>query len=60
MSNYPPGVTGMEWEIAGPDYEKSITHWCPDCEAIQGGTLIGFGSERWWICDECGEQVDEP
>ena len=27
MSNYPPGVTGNEYEIAGPDKEWEDEHW---------------------------------
>ena len=32
MSNYPPGVTGNEYEIAGPDYEKESDIPCPKCK----------------------------
>lgn len=39
MSNYPPGVTGMEPEIAGPDHE------CPICD----GPIWHYGDE----CEEC-------
>lgn len=28
MSNYPPGVTGREWQIAGPDYEGPMMRRC--------------------------------
>jgi hypothetical protein len=28
MSNYPPGVTGSEYEIAGPDYESEELRTC--------------------------------
>lgn len=28
MSNYPPGVTGNEYQIAGPDYEETQTKTC--------------------------------
>lgn len=29
--NYPPGVTGNEWQIVGPD-EREVE--CPDCEDV--------------------------
>jgi transcription elongation factor Elf1 len=32
MSNYPPGVTGNEWQIAGPYAETEETLDCPECE----------------------------
>ena len=54
-SNYPPGVTGHEFEIAGPDYEKDSEEICPKC----GEHLIeqGYRGERWLICN-CGYQRD--
>ena len=30
MSNYPPGVTGMEYEISGPDYEETEAVECDE------------------------------
>lgn len=55
-SNYPPGVTGNEYEIAGPDYEKETDIPCPQiaegggdvCEATT--TELGFRGERWLVC----------
>ena len=32
LSNYPPGVTGNEYEIAGPDSEWEDTNYCEKCE----------------------------
>ena len=32
LSNYPPGVTGNEYQIAGPDSEWEETHYCEKCE----------------------------
>ena len=29
-SNYPPGVTGNEYAISGPDYEETETKACPN------------------------------
>lgn len=31
MSNYPPGVTGNEWQIAGPLFENEVGGECPEC-----------------------------
>ncbi len=28
LSNYPPGVTGNEYEIAGPDFEQEVDQEC--------------------------------
>ena len=39
MSNYPPGVTGSEYAIAGADYEQEVDEPCPKC----GGELVEQG-----------------
>ena len=48
-SNYPPGVTGNEFAIAGPDYERESDKPCPVC----GRTTMEYGyrDERWLTCD---------
>jgi hypothetical protein len=54
-SNYPPGVTGNEYEIAGPDWETStVLRYCERCQEEQTGTQ--YGCRRWeaWECDVCG------
>ena len=50
-SNYPDNVTGNEYEIAGPDYEKDSAIPCPKC----GGETVeqGYQGDRWIYCDEC-------
>ena len=51
---YPPGVTGSEYEIAGPDFEEEIE--CPRCNKI--AIKQGY-RDHWWInCDECGYYED--
>lgn len=49
-SNYPPGVNGGEYEIAGADYEHETT--CPACghPAIEEGYM----GDRWVFCEGCG------
>lgn len=58
MINYPPGVTGFELEIAGPDYERETDQDCPreDCE----GKLLeqGYRGRRWVVCAICDYQAD--
>ena len=55
-SNYPPGVSGNEYEIAGADYQREYTDkdFCPKC--LMGGTLYqeGYQSQHWVFCSECG------
>ena len=34
MSNYPPGVTGMEYEISGPDYEETEAKDCDNQQCL--------------------------
>ena len=51
-SNYPPGVTGREYEIAGPDFEREVAGACPKCGEE---SLIeqGYGGAHWQSCVEC-------
>lgn len=34
MSNYPPGVTGREYEISGPTYEETEERDCPNQQCM--------------------------
>ena len=56
--NYPPGVTGNEYEIAGPDYERDSPELCPVC----GSTTVELGYQRrtWIVCDDNGHEVNLP
>jgi|TARA_B110001454_G_scaffold57108_1_gene55830 hypothetical protein len=56
--NYPDGVTGNEYAIAGPDSEWEEELYCEKC---QKDTLFGcesFRGQRSGICDKCGSDVD--
>ena len=57
MSNYPPGVTGREYAIAGPDYERESDTPCPRCG--QWTLEQGYGADRWLVCDK-GHVTDLP
>ncbi len=57
-SNYPPGVTGNELEIAGPDYENESDELCPTIQWFRDGSECqaptmeqGFQGRRWLVCD---------
>ena len=50
MSNYPPGVTGSEYEIAGPDYEREVDENCKVCGSPQ--MEQGYRGERWLVCSD--------
>ena len=64
--NFPSGVTGREYAIAGPDYERDATQPCPYC----GGVVAveqGYSGTRWLVCAKCGwatqlyvEQGEDP
>ena len=57
-SNYPPGVTGAEYAIAGPDIETFMLHEvCEGC-GNQGMTLVTYRHDAWLACDECSAQRD--
>lgn len=50
MSNYPPGVTGNEYEIAGPDREFTDERDCEGCGRLSTVDVIGYRWEEWWTC----------
>ena len=58
MSNYPPGVTGSEYRIAGPDYVRDYSEACPDCGA--GMIEQGYRNEDWVTCVACPYRKDLP
>ena len=58
LSNYPPGVTGNEYQIAGPDSEWEETHYCEKCEKDTVFSRESFQKQRSGICSECGSDID--
>ena len=55
-NNFPPGVTGNEYAIAGPDYENESDELClailwygSECQAPT--MEQGFQGRRWLVCD---------
>ena len=57
--SYPPGVSGNEYAIAGPDYEQEFEERsCPEC----GSELMehGYRRERWVTCTRCKYHEDLP
>jgi len=54
---YPPGVTGGEYQIAGPDYEHEIDTPCPECGRLD---LMqqGYRNQHWVVCGNCEHQHD--
>lgn len=56
--SYPPGVTGNEYEIAGPDFDEDAEEHCETCEAVTQGTRQGYSGERWFICGTCNLVTD--
>lgn len=60
MNNYPPGVTGREYAIAGPDYEHSTMEYCYECDSDVEGMEYGYGLDRWFVCDAAGHENDLP
>lgn len=55
-SNYPPGVTGNEYEIAGPDFEEDHNACCPACRGPL--LLLGYRARRWLSCSACDYTED--
>jgi len=49
VSNYPAGVSGDEYAIAGPDWEVDLGIDCPRCLCPFIG--VAYGSDRWALCE---------
>lgn len=60
LSNYPPGVTGNEFAIAGPDSETEDGADCDTCQDWTQGMIYTYGFCRWFVCDTCHNQTDLP
>lgn len=58
LSNYPPGVSGQEYEIAGADYEILLTEPCRECGAAEVYES-GYQGTAWTNCENCGHHVDD-
>ncbi len=52
LSNYPPGVTGNEIEIAGADWENETDKECPKC-GEPGLWMQGYRGMQWESCGAC-------
>ena len=62
LSNYPPGVTGLEDQISGPKREQTtILHDCDDCGCPQIGQVLEWSNPAFaaeFICGKCGGSTD--
>lgn len=59
-SNYPPGVSGGEYEISGPEEEQNADLFCaePSCGYEGPVTVHIHGSEVWFDCPVCEGRTD--
>ena len=70
MGGYPPGVTGHEWQIAGPaaarEEERTVLHECEGFEEPFDGTVV-VELTYWdryspigvvWECPQCGTEIE--
>lgn len=66
---YPEGVTGLEYEIAGPDAEytgeRLVQCWNEECSMFEQDQdveidLAAYRGSEWgeWKCPTCGETRD--
>ena len=55
--NYPPGVSGNEYEIAGPEYMQEVDEPCPKCGVLSLMEL-GYRSSHWIDCMNCDYESD--
>lgn len=59
LSNYPPGVTGNEYEINGPDKEEEYPEkQCPNGHV--GTFKLWYRYESWFVCatEDCTYQTE--
>ena len=57
MSNYPPGVSGGEWQISGPR-ETESRRFCKVCGSVQDGLRLDWGVSMEWECYACDTAVE--
>ena len=57
-SNLPPGCSGNEFEIAGPDTEVEDRQYCTFCASPQDGFTMTYSYQRWFVCETCDETTD--
>lgn len=55
-NNYPSGVTGSEYALAGPDYEHESDIPCGKCQ--QPTVEQGYRGESWLLCYESGHVTE--
>jgi hypothetical protein len=58
LSNYPVGVTGREYEIAGPDSETEEPEDCSFCDWQGVALVLRYGFQAWYDCPKCGTEND--
>jgi hypothetical protein len=55
---YPPGVTGREFAIAGPDAEREVPAEegieCPGCGRSDHVIELRYGDDGWYVCEADG------
>lgn len=56
--SYPPGISGNEYEIAGPDQDGEDDRWCKDCEKETLHEWARYRHDWWATCTECGRETD--
>ena len=57
-SNYPPGVTGNEYEIAGPDLMWEDEHFCEACDKYTEFDCESFNKIVSGRCTVCASDID--
>ena len=59
MSNYPPGVSGNEFEISGAEYEWEEERECEKCERVTWHTMQSHRDRGvWGWCDNCDNEIE--
>lgn len=56
--NYPPGVSGFEYQIAGAEKEWEELRICASCGKEALFDMAAYAGEVWGTCPSCGETQD--
>lgn len=59
LRNFPPGVTGNEYEISGPDEERQEDRFCSQCDDDTPHNVYRYRLQLWGECIPCGHEFDD-
>ena len=58
MNNLPPGVSGTEYQIVGPDTKEEMAY-CEHCDMDYETTVDYYTDVKIWMCPVCDREYEE-